>query len=40
MDFFEPKKAKRQTPEEMLFIVASFNAAVGGLDLRKNGNDR
>jgi hypothetical protein len=36
MDFFEPRKELRQTPDEMLFIVAAFNAGIGGLDLRKH----
>jgi hypothetical protein len=42
MDFFAGEKSNRgrQTPEEMLQIIASFNTAIGGLDLRKNGDNR
>jgi hypothetical protein len=40
MVFFEGEKTKRQSPEEMLRVISAFNTAIGGLDLRKNGDNR
>jgi hypothetical protein len=40
LDFFEgKKKTARQSPAEMLNMIAAFNAAVGGRDLRKKKDD-